>query len=598
VACHLAAGETCGKRRAFFNDTHRETFRFANSPGAIGRVHGVPVDLTLLPPILLALAEQRSLDAVLTTIVGAVAAQPEVALARVWLRDDDRACPVCLRAGHRSEALHLRASAGSPLDPAADWSKTTGSFHRVPLDAPLKIAHIAKTGQPVRISRLADDSHWIRSPQWAAREGLKGFAGRPLMFRGEVLGVLAAFRRTELSEGCWTWLQTLSDAASVAVANARAFEDAERLRKELELERDYLREEVQSSGAFGEILGQSPALGRVLHEVNTVAATDTAVLILGESGTGKELVARAIHQRSRRASRPMVKVNCGSIPRELFESEFFGHVRGSFTGAVRDRVGRFQLANGGTIFLDEVGEIPLDLQVKLLRVLQEGEFERLGDETTRRVDVRIIAATNRDLQQDVIEHRFRLDLFYRLSVFPIATPPLRDRRDDIPQLIQHFVHQCSDRLHVERPKLPIREIERAQAYDWPGNIRELQNVVERAVILARGGALELLLPNSGSVDPSAVPPVALPASTKPSSDIVTEQQWRDLERTNVRRALERANFRIYGPDGAAALLGINGATLASRLKKLGVTRATGRAAGRPDTRPGLRTSHRRGPNTD
>ena len=557
------------------------------------------MELTLLPPILLALAEQRSLDAVLTTIVEAVATQPDVALARVWLRDDDRACPVCSRAGHRSDsALHLRASAGSPLDPAADWSRTTGAFHRVPLEAPLKIAHIARTGQPVRIGQLAEDAEWIRFPEWTVREGLKGFAGRPLVFRGDVLGVLAAFRRSELNEGCWSWLQTLSDAAAVAVANARAFEDAERLRKELELERDYLREEVQVSGSFGEILGRSSALHRVLHEVDTVAATDTNVLILGESGTGKELIARAIHQRSRRASRPMVKVNCGSIPRDLFESEFFGHVRGSFTGAVRDRVGRFQLANGGTLFLDEVGEIPLDLQVKLLRVLQEGEFERVGDETTRQVDVRVIAATNRDLQHEVAEHRFRLDLFYRLGVFPIEIPSLRERRDDIPDLIQHFVHQCCARLHVGTPKLPMRELERAQAYDWPGNIRELQNVVERAVILARGGTLSLPLPDTDSVLAAGAPEPAAAVSRVQSGEIMTEQQWHELERANLRRALERADFRVYGAAGAAALLGINGATLASRLKKLGLTPATRRAGGRRDNRPDPRTSRRHEPNRD
>ena len=296
-------------------------------------------------------------------------------------------------------ALHLRASAGDPLDASADWSRVNGTFHRISLASSLKIAHIARTGEPVRIDRLSEDARWIRFPEWVERERLVGFAGRPLIFRGEVLGVLGAFRRVELSDECWAWLQALSDAAAVAVANARAFEEAEALRRALELERDYLREELQESGAFGDILGRSAALARVLHEVDTVAATDTNVLILGESGTGKELIARAIHQRSRRAARSLVKVNCGSIPRELFESEFFGHVRGSFTGAVRDRTGRFQLADGGTLFLDEVGEIPLDLQVKLLRVLQEGEFERVGDDATRRVNVRVVAATNRDLAE-------------------------------------------------------------------------------------------------------------------------------------------------------------------------------------------------------
>ena len=286
-----------------------------------------------LMSIVLAITEQQSLDAVLDTIVTAVSSQPDVALARVWLCEAD--------------GLTLRASTGRPLDPASDWSRIDGAFGRIPLSSPLKIAHIARTGQPIRIDRLAEDGGWIQRPEWAAAEGLQGFAGRPLLFHGQVLGVLGVFRRAEIDNEWWEWLRTLSDAAAIAIANARSHEEAESLRRALELERDYLREEVRDAGAFGDILGRSAALMRVLGEVDIVASTDIAVLVLGESGTGKELVARAIHQRSRRAPRPLVKVNCGSIPRELFESEFFGHVRGSFTGAVRDRIGRFQLADGG-----------------------------------------------------------------------------------------------------------------------------------------------------------------------------------------------------------------------------------------------------------
>jgi len=525
------------------------------------------MELALLPAIILAIAEQRSLDAVLSAIVTAVASQPDVALARVWLRDTDRSCPMCAgqAATNEDDALHLRASAGTSLDPLCDWSRVDGTFHRIPLSVPLKIAHIAKTGEPIRIDRLAGDDRWVRFPEWARAEGLRGFAGRPLVFRGETLGVLGVFRRIELDDRCWEWLRTLSDAAAVAVKNARALEEAEALRRALELERDYLREEVRQSGAFGEILGRSPALRRVLQDVDTVAATDTSVLILGESGTGKELVARAIHQRSPRADKPLVKVNCGSIPRELFESEFFGHVRGSFTGAVRDRIGRFQLAHGGTLFLDEVGEIPLDLQAKLLRVLQEGEFERVGDDATRRVNVRVLAATNRDLQREIADGRFRLDLFYRLGVFPIEMPPLRSRREDIPDLVSHFVRQCCERLHLTVPRVPVRELDRAREYDWPGNIRELQNAVERAVILARGGVLELPLPVG------VQPPLAPTPSRTEDHEIIPERQWLDLERANIIRALRRSGFRLYGVGGAAELLGVNAGTLASRLKRLAIS---------------------------
>jgi transcriptional regulator with GAF, ATPase, and Fis domain len=539
------------------------------SHGASATSLDANMELALLPPIILAIAGQRSLDAVLAAIATAVASQPEMALARVWLRDANHSCPLCARhpSTNEGEALHLRASSGHPLDPLSDWSRVDGTFHYVPLSSPLKIASIANTGTPIRIDHLDRDDRWIRFPEWVVKEQLRGFAGQPLVFRGETLGVLGAFRRIEIDDGCWEWLRTLSDAAAIAVRNARALEEAESLRRALESERDYLREEVRETGAFGDILGRSAALRRVQREIDTVAATETSVLILGESGTGKELVARAIHQRSSRADKPLVKVNCGSIPRDLFESEFFGHVRGSFTGAVRDRIGRFQLANGGTLFLDEVGEIPPDLQAKLLRVLQEGEFERVGDDATRRVDVRVLAATNRDLQKDIVDGRFRLDLFYRLGVFPIEVPPLRERQDDIPELISHFVRQCSERLHLPVPRLPVRELDRAREYDWPGNIRELQNAVERAVILARGGALALPLPSSGA------PRVVAPDSWHDAEEILSEREWLELERANVLRALRQSRFRLHGTGGAAERLGLNPGTLASRLKKMGISAA-------------------------
>ncbi len=523
------------------------------------------MDLALLPSIILAISEKRSLDAVLATIINTVARQPDVALARLWLRDTDQGCPHCARESDSPEiALHLRASSGTPLAADADWSRTNGSFHRIPLNALLKISHIASTGESIRIQCLEQDRQWIRDIDWAIREELVGFAAHPLVFRGEVLGVLAVFRRVEPDENCWQWLRVLADAAAVAVANAKAFDEAERLRHELELERDYLREEVQEVGAFGDIVGRSPALDRVLRQVEIVADKDVNILILGESGTGKELVARAIHQRSHRSRKPLVKVNCGSVPSDLFESEFFGHARGSFTGAVRDRIGRFQLADGGTLFLDEVGEIPLELQPKLLRVLQEGEFERVGEDTTRRVNVRVVAATNRDLRKEVAAGRFRLDLYYRLGVFLIEVPPLRERREDIPDLVAHFVRQACARFHVPEPRLTQRQLERAKQYDWPGNIRELQNVVERALILSRRGPLEIELPDSPGTPEAAV--------VTPTEVVIPEQEWRKRERANILAALRQANFRVSGEGGAAELLGINPGTLASRLKSLRIRR--------------------------
>ncbi len=519
--------------------------------------------LAPLPSIILAIAEQRSLNAVLAGIIDSAARQPDVALARLWLCQADSDCPHCCSSGKtEGDALHLRASSGTPLRAAADWSRTDGTFHRIPMDrGDLKISHIGTSGASVRIQRLSEDRQWVRNPEWARNENLVGFAGHPIRLRGKVAGVLAVFRRTEPDDECWEWLRVLADTAAVAIANARAFERVEALGRELELERDYLRQEVQESGLFGDILGRSAPLQRLLLQIDKVAATDASVLILGETGSGKELIARAIHQRSLRARQPLVKVNCGSIPRELFESEFFGHVRGSFTGAIRDRVGRFQLADGGTLFLDEVGEIPLELQSKLLRVLQEGEYERVGDETTRKVNVRVISATNRDLANEAAAGRFRLDLFYRLGVFPVVVPPLRERREDVPELAAHFVRQACQRFHVPEPRLTERELEKAVHYDWPGNVRELQNVVERAVILAAGGVLQFELPQIATGTTAAV---------ERDFEIIPDVEWRQRERANVLAALRKSHFRVSGEGGAAQLLGVNAATLTSRLKALGI----------------------------
>jgi PAS domain S-box-containing protein len=356
-----------------------------------------------------------------------------------------------------------------------------------------------------------------------------------------------------------------------------AFEENARLREELERERDYLREEVQVSMNFGRIIGESPALKKMLARLEAVAQTGASVLIQGESGVGKELVAHVIHARSPRSNGPLVKVNCASIPHELFESEFFGHVRGAFTGAHRDRVGRFQLADGGTIFLDEVGEIPLSLQSKLLRVLQESEYERVGDEATHRVDVRVIAATNRDLEKAVAEGRFREDLYYRLSVFPIDVPPLRDRSDDVVQLASHFLERtCKD--FGNRPlTLSRQQAALLKRYDWPGNVRELKNVIERAVILSQGKVLRLDLAMANILDDGAGERPS--DGVKPSESVVmTEDRLRDLERTNMLNALRIADWRVSGPNGAAQLLGIKATTLTDRLKKFGISRPRGGAA--------------------
>lgn len=337
---------------------------------------------------------------------------------------------------------------------------------------------------------------------------------------------------------------------------------------EIEKLKNVLREELHTEGDF---VGESACIKNILKQIELVAPTDATVLILGESGTGKERIAREIHRRSLRADRPLIVVNCATIPRELYESEFFGHVKGAFTGAVRDRQGRFEAADGGTLFLDEVGEIPLELQSKLLRVLQEGHYERVGDTRTRKVNVRIIAATNRDLKQAVEEKAFREDLYYRLNVFPIEVAPLRSRKEDIPLLANHFLGLAAQRLKRPPPRLTEADIRDLQRYDWPGNIRELQNVIERAVILSRADVVQFDLPHEG-MKPVERAPMAISGPLTPGNTVLTEKEMRELERENIRAALSRAGGKVYGPGGAAEMLGIKATTLIARMKKMGIPR--------------------------
>jgi transcriptional regulator with GAF, ATPase, and Fis domain len=341
-----------------------------------------------------------------------------------------------------------------------------------------------------------------------------------------------------------------------------------RLREEIERERDYLREEVNVSMNFGAIAGNSPALKHTLSQVEAVAQTPANVLVLGESGVGKELVARAIHARSFRSAAPLVKVNCASIPEELFESEFFGHVKGAFTGAHRDRVGRFQLADGGTIFLDEIGEIPIELQGKLLRVLQESEFEKVGDDITRSVDVRVIAATNRNLEELMVAGRFREDLFYRLSVFPIEVPPLRERPEDVIQLAQHFLESICNDFGRSPYKLTHSQAAVISDYDWPGNVRELKNVIERAVILSKGNTLRLDL--SMPANDPALPDSIEIHDRKGEDRILTDKRMRELQKGNLIAALKATNWKVSGKDGTAELLGVRPTTLYDRMKTFNI----------------------------
>jgi DNA-binding NtrC family response regulator len=329
---------------------------------------------------------------------------------------------------------------------------------------------------------------------------------------------------------------------------------------------DELRNEITFSG----IVGKGAALRRLMKQIDIVAPIDATVLILGETGTGKELIVQAIHERSRRRDKPLVRVSCASIPKELFESEFFGHARGAFTGAIKDRAGRFEVAAAGTLFLDEVGEIPLQLQSKLLRVLQEKSYERVGEEKTRYADVRIVAATNRDLKKEVAEGRFREDLYYRLNVLPLKVAALRERKEDIPLLATHFVELLFKEVGCPKPRLTRPGIETLLAYDWPGNIRELRNVIERAVILARGGVLEFDVPAFGSsIDPTCVAPRDIDQA---EPEYFTEIEMRRRQRDNLSAVMQKAGWKIKGSGGAAELLGVSPTTLFARIEKMGLKR--------------------------
>jgi formate hydrogenlyase transcriptional activator len=362
----------------------------------------------------------------------------------------------------------------------------------------------------------------------------------------------------------------------------QSYEEIAALKARLEKENVYLQEEIRAEHNFEEIVGNSPALLELLQQLDQIAPTDSTVLISGETGTGKELIARAIHSRSARRSRPLVKVNCGAIPAGLVESELFGHVKGAFTGAMQSRTGRFELANGGTLFLDEVGELPLDTQVKLLRVLQEQEFEPVGSSRTIHVDVRIIAATNRDLEEAVRAGGFRSDVYYRLNVLPLRVPPLRERRTDIPKLVLFFLGRFSRKFGKKIDSVSQEIMDHFINYSWPGNIRELQNVVERCVALSRGAVLNLGNPS----DTSAVPPycssgnegaeetTAKPEDPRPSG----LSSMDDVERNHIIAALHQTRWVIEGPNGAAKILQINPNTLRHRMKKLGIRRPTHHAS--------------------
>jgi formate hydrogenlyase transcriptional activator len=481
---------------------------------------------------------------------------------------------------HDFTSLALRDTASGLLKiHALDFSSRPSLFNQetaVPLDTtPSGVCFT--TGQPL----LARGEEIDRFPNETIRalraEGVRTICCVPLITQGRTFGTLnlASRREDAFPHQDVELLQQVAAQIAIAVENALAFKQIDALKDKLAGEKLYLEEEIRSEFNFEEIIGDSLALKRALAQVELVAPAGTAVLVTGETGTGKELIARAIHNLSPRRERTFVKVNCAAIPGGLLESELFGHERGAFTGALAQKIGRFELADHGTLFLDEVADLPLELQPKLLRVLQEQEFERLGSNRTQHVDVRIVAATNGDLAKLVAERAFRSDLYYRLNVFPIHIPALRERPEDVPHLVRYFVQKFSRRLNKAVAYIPAEAMDALASYSWPGNIRELENFIERAVLLSPGKELRVPV-NELKSDVFAVTEGSVPAAADFASSLASSTSsistLEDAERQHILRALRQTEWRIAGPKGAAVLLGMKRTTLQARMRKLGIRR--------------------------
>ena len=503
-------------------------------------------DLDPLERVTEQMVSTLDLDEVLAAITGGLVEDLGAALARIWLLESS--------ASDEPGTLRLTASAGLS-------SRLDGAHARVLVGA-LKIGQIAAERRAVCLNGLADDPR-ITEKAWARQHALASFAGYPLLFRGELLGVLAMFARRELTPAELARLARFANRAAIAVQNARTHAALAALEARLADENTYLHEELRKERAADAILGESSQLRAALAQLEQVAPTSATVLLLGETGTGKELFARALHDASRRRDGPLVKVSCAAIAPSLLESELFGHEKGAFTGALARRLGRFERAHGGTLFLDEIGELPLEMQAKLLRALQEREIDRVGGSAPVAVDVRVVAATNRDLAAEVRAGRFRADLYYRLAVFPITIPPLRARHGDVQKLAAAFVEREARALHKPLRGLTEEAAAALAAYSFPGNVRELHNVIERAAILARSewiGVAELPDLRGPSEAPS------LPAGPEGPRRI------EEVERAHIEQVLGETGWIIEGPEGAAAALGLRPSTLRSRMVRLGVDR--------------------------
>jgi transcriptional regulator with GAF, ATPase, and Fis domain len=514
----------------------------------------------------------------LESIVERLAMRPLVALARLWVVRRAYWCYTCSLGKYcepKGACLHLIASRGNSMNNRrATYARTRSFFNNLPLNHQI-LGHMTAPANHLQLANIEEDPQWMMDPDWAKSEGILWFLALPIHDGDQMLGLLALFTRMRLNQEDMFLLRMFVDQ-SISADNTGSFGLVDRQIEQLEAENQYLREELDDSCDFGRMIGKSAAHQRLMQQIDIVAQTHASVLIMGESGTGKELLAREIYRRSLRSNGPLIKINCASIPADLFESEFFGHAKGAFTGALSDRKGRYEAAHGGTLFLDEVGEIPLALQAKLLRLLQEGEFERVGENKTRRADVRIIAATNQDLKGLVAEKRFRHDLYYRINVFPIEVPPLRSRTEDISILARYFLNLSARRLNCPIPQLSRADIDAMEQYAWPGNIRELQNMIERAVIVSRS-RFGFHLPDLLAHEMFASTQAPTASAGKPA--IFTDAQMKQRERDNILAALDRCHWKVYGPGGAAELLEMKPTTLSSKIKAMRLARSARQRTG-------------------
>lgn len=524
-----------------------------------------------LKELLIEMALERSVDVLLNLIVNRMVLRPHVALVRIWLKKKADLCHDCEMSKlckSKKECFHLIAGGGESIStPFHDFSDLNGHGRRIPIGVTC-IGKIAQKKRALTPEEIETDTDWQHRNVWAQNENILGFGGQPLRFKDDVFGVIAIYSRIKASrikEGRF-WLKMIANHTASAIATANAFSEIDHLKSQLELENEYLKEEIIQARSFGSIIGKSPSLMNILNQVELVAPTDASVFIFGESGTGKELVAREIHKRSKRKNRPMIKVNCASIPGELYESEFFGHIKGAFTGAIKDRAGRFQAADGGTLFLDEIGELPPALQGKLLRVLQEGTYERIGEDITRHVNVRIIAATNKDIKKEIKDERFRQDLYYRLNVFPVEIAPLRNRKEDIRLLTYHFLEKISSDMNRGIPEISSAGMNQLISYEWPGNVRELKNVIERSIITSKNDSLKFIFPDNEQHPLPSLEPTGPDSENK----VLTDDEINLFIKKNIQTALNITNGKIYGKDGAAGLLGCAPTTLCSRIKKFNI----------------------------